>query len=111
MHLARFIAGIGETIDSLFKLSVEFLSFAVDSIHHLTEQMNSAELFAVATVIAVISLLLVSKLLRIVYATMKYLAIPAVVLAFLGSVLLSIPFFSLLPFTATGCALVLLYKG
>lgn len=111
MQLGEIISSISEATESMLEFSAGLLSIAVDSVHHLTERMNSAELFAVATVIAVISLLLVSKLLRLVYAVLKYLAIPAVALAVLGSVMLAVPFLSLLPFTATGCALVLLYKA
>jgi hypothetical protein len=68
-------------------------------------------LIAAYLVLTAIVLLVVGKIGKVAFSTLKYVAIPALALAFIGSIVLDYSFFGLLPVTVTGCSLVLLFKG
>jgi len=68
-------------------------------------------LIAACVIVAVILLLLLGKLANLTFAAMKFLVVPAVVLALVGSVVLPYSFVVLLPVTATVCSLGLLFRG
>jgi hypothetical protein len=51
------------------------------------------------------------RLTKITFATLKYLVVPAIGLAALGSFVLPYSFVMLLPVTVTACSLILLVKG
>lgn len=68
-------------------------------------------LYAAYIVLAVLSLFVISKLVQLAFSAVKYLIIPSVVLAFLGSLFVPYSFTSLLPVTVTACSLFLLFKG
>lgn len=68
-------------------------------------------LIATYIVLAVLILVIVSRLAKITFSTLRYLVIPAVALAVLGSFVLPYSFALLLPITVTACSLVLLVKG
>lgn len=77
----------------------------------ILEYFGPNGLTAAYIVAAVLVLVLVWRLTKITFATLKYLVIPAVVLAVLGSFVLPYSFVMLLPMTTVGCSLVLLVKG
>ncbi len=77
----------------------------------IVEHFGQNGLIAAYIVVAVLILLIVSRLAKISFATVKYLIIPAVALAALGSFVLPYSFFLLLPVTVTACSLILLFKG
>lgn len=68
-------------------------------------------LVAAMIVGASLVLFLVTRLTKVTFSTLKLLVIPALALAVLGSFLFPYSFVTLLPVTATGCSLVLLFKG
>jgi len=68
-------------------------------------------LTAAYVVLAVLVLVVVWRLTKITFATLKYLVVPAIGLAVLGSFVLPYSFVILLPITVTGCSLILLVKG
>ena len=77
----------------------------------IIEHFGPNGLIAAYIVAAALILVLVSRLAKIGFATARYLVLPAVALAFLGSFVLPYSFFMLLPVTVTACSLVLLFKG
>ncbi len=68
-------------------------------------------LTAAYVVVAVLLLVIIWRLTKITFATLKYLVIPAIVLAVLGSFVGPYSFVMLLPMTVVGCSLILLVKG
>ncbi len=68
-------------------------------------------LIAAYIALAALVLVLVLRLTKVTFSAVKYLAIPAVALAFIGSQFLPYSFPALLPVTVAGCSLVLLFKG
>lgn len=77
----------------------------------IVEHFGQNGLIAAYIVVAVLILVLVSRLVKITFATIKYLVIPAVALAALGTFVLPYSFFLLLPVTVTACSLILLFRG
>jgi hypothetical protein len=77
----------------------------------IVEHFGQNGLIAAYIVVAVLILVIVSRLVKITFATIKYLIIPAVALAALGTFVLPYSFFMLLPVTVTACSLLLLFKG
>ena len=77
----------------------------------ILEYFGPNGLTAAYIVVAVLVLVLIWRLTKITFATLKYLVIPAVVLAVLGSFVLPYSFVILLPVTVTACSLILLVKG
>ena len=77
----------------------------------IIEHFGPNGLIAAYIVAAVLILVVVSRLAKIGFAAARYLVLPAVALAFLGSFVLPYSFFMLLPVTVTACSLVLLFKG
>jgi hypothetical protein len=77
----------------------------------ILEYFGPNGLTAAYIVVGVLLLVLVWRLTKITFATLKYLVLPAVVLAVLGSFVLPYSFVILLPVTVTACSLILLVKG
>jgi len=77
----------------------------------ILEYFGPNGLTAAYVVVAVLALLLIWRLTRITFAALKYLVVPAIGLAVLGSFVLPYSFVMLLPITATACSLILLVKG
>jgi hypothetical protein len=101
-----------QELEQQTKLAAEEYSGVLGSVKGLiVEHFGQNGLYAAYIVITVLVLVLVSRLGRITFSTLKYLVIPALALAFVGSIVSSYTFIGLLPVTVTGCSLVLLFKG
>jgi len=68
-------------------------------------------LYAAYLVGGVLLIYVLSKLIKITFAAVKYLVVPGVGLALVGSFVSPYPFMFLLPITLTACSLLLLFKG
>ena len=68
-------------------------------------------LYAAYLVLAALVFLLVSKIVGLTFSAVKYMVIPALVLAFLATMFLPYSFLSALPVTVTACSLFMLFKG
>jgi hypothetical protein len=77
----------------------------------IVEQFGPNGLIAAYIVISAIILVLLTRLTKITFSTLKYLVIPATALAFIGTFFLPYSFVALLPVTVTGCSLIFLFKG
>jgi len=77
----------------------------------ILEHFGNHGLIAAMVVLGVMAVFVVSQLIRLTLATIKYLVIPSVILAYLASLFLPVTFTTALPVTVTGCSLVLLIKG
>lgn len=77
----------------------------------IIEHFGQNGLIAAYIVVAVLILVIVSRFAKITFATIKYLIIPAIALAALGTFVLPYSFFMMLPVTVTACSLILLFKG
>ena len=59
----------------------------------------------------VVVFLAIWGIVHFIFKILRYLVLPAVILAALGSMFLPHSFMTLLPFSAAGCSLILLIKG
>ncbi len=75
------------------------------------EHFGQNGLYAAYLVGGVLAIYIISKIIKITFAAVKYLLVPGVGLALIGSFVSPYPFMFLLPITLTGCSLLLLFKG
>jgi len=68
-------------------------------------------LMAAYLVLTVIIVLIISKLAKLTFSSLKYLVIPSIGLAFLATLFLPCSFVAVLPVTVTLCSLFLLFRG
>lgn len=91
---------------------VEEYSGVIGSIKgFIMEHFGTNGLYAAYIILLVFALLVVSRLAKITFSTLKYLVVPAIALAFLISLFMPYSFAAMLPVTATFCSLFLLFKG
>ena len=102
---------IEELWDRVSEFFDEYLGVFASIRELIIEHFGHNGLIATFIILGVLVVILVSRLAKITFATVKYLIVPAIALAFVGSLLLPYSFFILLPVTATVCSLVLLFKG
>lgn len=77
----------------------------------IVENFGQNGLYAAYIMAAAFILFVVAKLAKMTFATLKFLVLPAIALAFLGSFFVPYSFLALLPVTVTFCSLFLLFKG
>ena len=77
----------------------------------IVKYFGDTGLLAAYVSLVVIVSLLVSRILSLVIAGLKYLVLPAVILAVLGTMFLPYSFAVLLPITTIGCSVLLLVKA
>ena len=77
----------------------------------IVEHFGQNGLYAAYVVVAALILLVAAKLAKVTFSTLKYVVVPSLALAFLGTFFVPYSFTSLLPVTVTCCSLVLLFKG
>jgi len=90
----------------------EEYSGVIGSVQQLiVDHFGQNGLYAAYIALAVMILFVVSKLAKFTLSTVKYLVIPSIALAYLGSIFVPFSFAALLPVTVTLCSLFLLFKG
>ena len=77
---------------------------------YIIDNFGPKGLYAAYISAAAIGLLLFWKMVKLSFAALKYMVLPAVAMAFVGSFFLPYTFSTLLPVTVTGCSLFLLFK-
>ncbi len=77
----------------------------------ILQRFGENGLIAAYIVAAVIVLFIGSRIAKTTFSVIKYLLVPAIGLAAVGSFVSPYSFYALLPVTSTVCALVLLIKG
>jgi len=101
-----------EQIIDKVEADIDSVSGAVASVKGIIlEQFGPNGLIAAYIAVAALLLLVLWRLTKVTFSTLKYLVLPALVLAVLGSFVLPYSFVVLLPITVTGCSLLLLFKG
>jgi len=96
---------------TLYDLAVNTLTALAPLRSLIEERFGQPGVIAAYVAMAVIGFLIAWRLLKITFAAIKYLVLPAVALALLASWCLPYSFAVALPFTVTLCSLVLLAKG
>ena len=78
---------------------------------YIVDNFGQSGLIAAYITLGVLVMFVISRLVKLTYSAVKYLVVPAVVLAFLASLCTPFSFTAALPVTVTACSLVLLFKG
>jgi threonine/homoserine efflux transporter RhtA len=105
------LTGLGQTLDDL-SAKVGAFTGVIGSIRELIfTHFGQPGVVAAYIVVAALTLVILSRLVRIAFATIKYVVIPGIALAFIASFFLPYSFSSLLPVTVTVGSLILLFKG
>jgi hypothetical protein len=78
---------------------------------YILDNFGQTGLIATYITLGVLAVFVVSRLVMMAWAAVKFLVVPSVVLAYLASLVLPVPFGVALPVTVTLCSLVLLFKG
>ena len=77
----------------------------------IVERFGENGLIAAYILVTVLVLMLVSKVAKFTFSTVKFVVIPSVALAFAATLFLHCSFLVALPVTVTLCSLILLFKG
>jgi hypothetical protein len=109
------LSGVASVVKEVMQVIWEKLGDVLGGLAPVKEaivgQFGQAGLVAAYIALGVICLLVVYRLLKITFAILKYLVVPAVVLALVGTLILPYSFVFLLPITVSFCSLVLLFKA
>ncbi len=89
----------------------EYGTFMSQIQQYILDNFGPKGLYAAYISAAAVGLLLFWKIIKLSFAAVKYMVLPAVAIAFIGSFLLPYTFSTLLPVTVTGCSLFLLFKA
>ena len=100
-----------QVIHAIVGLTAELVHSLAPLRDLIVSKCGQPGLIAAYVALGVIGLVVVHRLLKITFAILKYLVIPSVGLAFLGTLVLPFSFTFLLPITVTLCSLILLVKA
>jgi len=89
----------------------EYSGIFASAKQYILDNFGQTGLIAAYITLGVLVIFIVSRLVMMTLAAVKYLVVPAVVLAYLASLVLPVTFGVALPVTVTLCSLVLLFKG
>jgi hypothetical protein len=107
-EVGAFLAGIGDWLSQTIATGS---GPALQLKSWIVERFGANGLIAATIVTGVFVFFLIVQFVRLLISTVKYLVVPAIVLAFIATLLLPVSFYSALPVTATICSVFLLFKG
>jgi len=102
---------VNEIVDKASNQAAEYSGVLGSIKGFIVEHFGTNGLYAAYLVLVIFVLIIVSRLAKITFSTLKYLVIPALALAFLATFFLPYSFVAMLPVTVTFCSLFLLFKG
>ena len=111
MFDAKLINQVKQLTDDA-ALKAEEYSGIIGSVKGLIiDNFGQNGLIAAYIAAATLIVFVISRLAKITFSTIKFLVIPALALAFIGSFFVPYSFFALLPVTVTASSLILIFKG
>jgi len=108
---SELFSNIQEIAQKIGESVREYSGIAAQIQQYIFDHFGQTGLYAAYISAAAFGLLIFWKLVTLSFAVLKYMVIPSVALAFLGSLFLPYSFETLLPVTATGCSLFLIFKA
>jgi len=109
--MTEYIAQIKAFAESALARVGEHSTAIATAQQYIVDHFGQSGLVAAYITLGILIIFVISRLVKLTYAAVKYLVIPAVVLAFVASLCTPFSFASALPVTVTACSLVLLFKG
>lgn len=104
-------AQLKDLTESVSAKAEEYSSYIEIIQQTIVSHFGENGLTAFYIMMAALILFVASRLAKITFSTVKYLVLPALVLAFIGSYFVPYSFVALLPVTVTASSLLLLFKG
>lgn len=111
MPLSELITQLQDVAERASVSVSEYGSVMSQIQQYILDNFGPKGLYAAYISAAAIGILLSWKIIKLSIAALKYMVLPAVAIAFVGSFFLPYSFSALLPVTVTGCSLVLLFKA
>jgi len=111
MPLSELLSQFQQVADKASVSAREYGGVMAQVQQYIVENFGQGGLYASYISLAAISLLIFWKVVKLSFAALKYMVLPAVAIAFVGSFFLPYTFSTLLPVTVTGCSLFLLFRG
>ncbi len=96
---------------SLFEFAQQNVGALETAREYILQRFGQNGLYAAYVALGVLGAVILYRLIKISLLAIKYLVVPAVVLALLASFILPYSFATVLPITVTLCSLVLLVKA
>ena len=91
--------------------SSEIIKALTGAEHFILQHFGQTGVYAAYITLAAITIYVLSKLLKLSFAILKYVVVPSVALAFVGSLFLPFSFFYMLPVTLSLSSVALLFRG
>ena len=111
MSSGELISQVKQVAEVALKKVGDFSGAIGPAQDYISQHFGQNGLYATYFLIAAFLLFVLSKLVKLTFSTIKYLVLPSVALAFVGSLFVPYSFPTLLPATVTLCSLFLLFKG
>lgn len=111
MPKAEMLQQAKELADQATAKANEYSGVFGQAKHWIVAHFGENGLLAAYVALGVIALVLVLRVAKTSFNALKYLALPALILAGLASYFWNIDFAVSLPVTVTACSLLLLFKG
>ena len=111
MPSSEFFAQLKEIFESISDAASGYSGVLAQVQQFLFDQFGQPGVYAAYISAAAIGILFMWKMVKLSFSAMKYMVLPAVALAFVGTFFLPYSFTTLLPVTASGCSIFLMFKG
>ena len=111
MNALEMINQVKATADQAAQKADEYTGLLGPVKEFIVGTFGENGLLAAYLIVAVLILVVISRLVGIGFKALKFLVLPAIGLAFVVSIMLPYSFITVLPVTATVCSLFLLFKG
>ncbi|HEX2896684.1 MAG TPA: hypothetical protein VHP63_01360 [candidate division Zixibacteria bacterium] len=111
MPLSELLSQFQDVAERASVSITEYGSVMTSIQQYILDNFGPKGLYAAYISAAAVGILVFWKLVKLSFAALKYMVVPAVAIAFVGSFFLPYSFSSLLPVTVTGCSLFLLFKA
>jgi hypothetical protein len=102
------VSGIGAWFSQIFDLGAGPI---LELKNWILLHFGSNGLIAALIISGVLLFYLIIQIVRLAIATLKYLVLPAIALAFLATLILPVSFYAALPVTAVLCSIFLIFKA
>lgn len=111
MPSTRLLSQVSDLADQASAKAEQYSGVLGEIQHFIVDHFGQNGLYAAYIALAVIILFVVTRVAKLTFSTIKFLVIPSLALALLGSFLLPMSFAATLPISVTICSLFLLFKG
>ena len=111
MPNTKILNQVGDLADQATAKAEEYSGVLGQVQGFIVDHFGQNGLYAAYIALAVVILFVVTRVAKLTFSTIKFLVIPSLALALIGSFVLPMSFAATLPISVTICSLFLLFKG